>query len=105
MPLFRTPTLRRRGRPQVLPGRRHDSAADPGRAGRAGSASSCPTERYNQLCTMHRTATLLLSPTADLVHLCANATVLLQISTPDIAFPWLNAFSYWLFLFDSRILL
>jgi cytochrome c oxidase subunit 1 len=36
---------------------------------------------------------------------CANATVLLQTSTPDIAFPWLNAFSSWLFLFDSRMLL
>jgi cytochrome c oxidase subunit I len=53
---------------------------------------------------MHRMATLLLSPT-PILFTCANATVLLQISTPDIAFPWLNAFFYWLFLFDSRMLL
>ena len=62
------------------------------------------TEQYNQLFTMHGTAMLLLYATPILFGF-ANYIVPLQIGAPDVAFPRLNAFSYWLFLFGSLIVL
>ena len=55
-------------------------------------------EQYNQLFTMHGTIMLLLYATPILFGF-ANYIVPLQIGAPDVAFPRLNAFSYWLFLF------
>jgi cytochrome c oxidase subunit I len=57
-------------------------------------------EQYNQLFTMHGTIMLLLFAT-PLVFAFANLVVPLQIGSPDVAFPRLNAFSYWLFLFGG----
>ncbi|CAN5327721.1 cytochrome c oxidase subunit I [soil metagenome] len=57
-------------------------------------------EQYNQLFTMHGTVMLLLFAT-PLVFGFANAVLPLQIGAPDVAFPRLNAFSYWLFLFGG----
>jgi cytochrome c oxidase subunit 1 len=57
-------------------------------------------EQYNQLFTMHGTIMLLLFAT-PLVFAFANLAVPLQIGAPDVAFPRLNAFSYWLFLFGG----
>jgi cytochrome c oxidase subunit 1 len=57
-------------------------------------------EQYNQLCTMHGTLMLLLFAT-PLVFAFANLVLPLQIGSPDVAFPRLNAFSYWLFLFGG----
>jgi cytochrome c oxidase subunit 1 len=59
-------------------------------------------EQYNQLFTMHGTIMLLLYATPSLFGF-ANYIVPLQIGAPDVAFPRLNAFSYWLFLFGSLI--
>ncbi|WP_234027991.1 aa3-type cytochrome oxidase subunit I [Pseudonocardia dioxanivorans] len=61
-------------------------------------------EQYNQLFTMHGTAMLLLYATPILFGF-ANYIVPLQIGAPDVAFPRLNALSYWLFLFGSLIVL
>jgi hypothetical protein len=55
------------------------------------------TELYNRLFTMHGTVVLLLYATPILFGF-ANYIVPLQIGAPDVAFPRLNAFSYWLFL-------
>ncbi|SDG57272.1 cytochrome c oxidase subunit 1 [Lentzea fradiae] len=59
-------------------------------------------EQYNQLFTMHGTIMLLLYAT-PIVFGFANFVVPLQIGSPDVAFPRLNAFSYWLFLFGGLI--
>jgi cytochrome c oxidase subunit 1 len=57
-------------------------------------------EQYNQLFTMHGTIMLLLYATPILFGF-ANYVLPLQIGAPDVAFPRLNAFSYWLFLFGG----
>ncbi|WP_423221487.1 aa3-type cytochrome oxidase subunit I [Klenkia brasiliensis] len=57
-------------------------------------------EQYNQLFTMHGTIMLLLFATPTFVGF-ANLVMPLHIGAPDVAFPRLNAFSYWLFLFGG----
>src|SRR5688500_6040283 len=59
-------------------------------------------EQFNQLFTMHGTIMLLLYATPILFGF-ANYIVPLQIGSPDVAFPRLNAVSYWLFLFGGLI--
>jgi cytochrome c oxidase subunit 1 len=59
-------------------------------------------EQFNQLFTMHGTIMLLLFAT-PLVFAFANFIIPLQIGAPDVAFPRLNAFSYWLYLFGGLI--
>ncbi len=61
-------------------------------------------QQYNQLFTMHGTIMLLLFATPLFVGF-ANELVPLQIGSPDVAFPRLNLFSYYLFLFGGLILL
>ncbi|HVV24569.1 MAG TPA: cbb3-type cytochrome c oxidase subunit I, partial [Pseudonocardiaceae bacterium] len=61
-------------------------------------------EQYNQLFTMHGTIMLLLYATPILFGF-ANVVLPLQIGSPDVGFPRLNAFSYWLFLFGGLIVL
>src|SRR5690606_3898496 len=59
-------------------------------------------EQYNQLFTMHGTIMLLLFAT-PLFAGFANVIMPLQIGAPDVAFPRLNMFSFWLFTFGSLI--
>ena len=59
-------------------------------------------DTYNQLFTMHGTIMLLLFATPLFVGF-ANAVMPLQIGAPDVAFPRLNMFGYWLFLFGGLI--
>lgn len=59
-------------------------------------------EQYNQLFTMHGTIMLLMFAT-PLFAGFANVLMPLQIGAPDVAFPRLNAFAYWLFNFGSLI--
>jgi cytochrome c oxidase subunit I len=59
-------------------------------------------EQYNQLFTMHGTIMLLFFAT-PLVFAFANLVLPLQIGAPDVAFPRLNAFSYWLYLFGATL--
>ena len=61
-------------------------------------------EQYNQLFTMHGTVMLLFYAT-PIVFGFANLVLPLQIGAPDVAFPRLNAFSFWLFLFGALIAL
>ncbi|MEZ0090862.1 cytochrome c oxidase subunit I [Streptacidiphilus sp. EB129] len=60
--------------------------------------------QYNELFTMHGTIMLLLFATPTFVGF-ANAIMPLQIGAPDVAFPRLNAFTYWVFLFGGLMVL
>ncbi|SDC13384.1 aa3-type cytochrome oxidase subunit I [Actinokineospora iranica] len=59
-------------------------------------------EQYNQLFTMHGTVMMLLYATPNVFGF-ANYVLPLQIGSPDVAFPRLNAMSYWLYLFGGII--
>jgi cytochrome c oxidase subunit 1 len=61
-------------------------------------------EQYNQLFTQHGTIMLLLYATPNVFGF-ANFILPLQIGSPDVAFPRLNAFAYWLYLFGGLIVL
>ena len=61
-------------------------------------------QQFNQLFTMHGTIMLLLFAT-PLFAGFANAVMPLQIGAPDVAFPRLNMFAYWLYLFGALIVL
>ncbi|MFI2367733.1 cytochrome c oxidase subunit I [Streptomyces sp. NPDC018833] len=62
------------------------------------------SEQYNQMFTLHGTIMLLLFATPTFAGF-ANAVMPLQIGSPDVAFPRLNMFSFWLFLFGGLIVL
>src|SRR6195952_5597143 len=59
-------------------------------------------EQYNQLFTMHGTIMLLLFAT-PLFSGFANAIMPLQIGAPDVAFPRLNGFAFWLYFFGAAV--
>ncbi|UWZ58014.1 cytochrome c oxidase subunit I [Dactylosporangium aurantiacum] len=59
-------------------------------------------EQYNQLFTAHGTIMMLLFAT-PLVFGFANYVVPLQIGAADVAFPRLNAISYWLYLLGGTL--
>jgi cytochrome c oxidase subunit 1 len=61
-------------------------------------------EQFNQLFTIHGTVMLLLFATPLFVGF-TNVIMPLQIGSPDVAFPRLNMFSYWLFLFGGLIVI
>ena len=61
-------------------------------------------DQYNQLFTMHGTIMLLFFAT-PLVFAFANLVLPLQIGSPDVAFPRLNMFSYWLYALGGVIAL
>jgi len=58
---------------------------------------------YNQLFTMHGT-TMVFFAGMPLIIAFFNFVVPLQIGARDVAFPRLNAFSFWLFLFGALFL-
>jgi len=60
------------------------------------------SEQFNQLFTMHGTIMLLMFAT-PIVFAFGNYLVPLQIGAPDVAFPRLNAFAYWLYLLGSIV--
>jgi cytochrome c oxidase subunit 1 len=60
-------------------------------------------EQYNELFTTHGFSMLLLFATPAALGM-ANFIVPIQIGAPDVAFPRLNAFGYWLFLFGGLML-
>jgi cytochrome c oxidase subunit 1 len=59
-------------------------------------------EQYNQMFTMHGTIMMLLFAT-PLFAGFANVIMPLQIGAADVAFPRLNAFSFWLFFFGAAL--
>ena len=60
-------------------------------------------EIYNQLFTMHATTMIFLG-VMPLSAAFFNYIIPLQIGARDVAFPRLNAFSYWTFLFGALIM-
>ncbi|MCH5642986.1 MULTISPECIES: cytochrome c oxidase subunit I [unclassified Gordonia (in: high G+C Gram-positive bacteria)] len=60
------------------------------------------TEQFNQLFTMHGTVMLLMYATPIVIGF-ANFVLPLQIGSPDVAFPRLNAMGFWLFVFGSTV--
>jgi cytochrome c oxidase subunit I len=60
-------------------------------------------ETYNQLFTLHGTTMIFLVAVPALLAY-GNYFIPLQIGARDIAFPRLNAMSYWLFLFGGLLL-
>ncbi|UVE96754.1 cytochrome c oxidase subunit I [Dietzia sp. B32] len=61
-------------------------------------------EQYNQLFTMHGTVMLLFYATPIVIGI-GNYVMPLQIGAPDVAFPRLNAFGFWLFTFGATVAL
>ncbi|MEU4267355.1 cytochrome c oxidase subunit I [Streptomyces sp. NPDC026092] len=61
-------------------------------------------QQFNQAFTLHGTIMLLLFATPTFAGF-ANELVPLQIGSPDVAFPRLNMFSYWLFLFGGLMVI
>src|SRR5215216_1169994 len=59
--------------------------------------------RYNELFTMHGTTMIFLA-VMPLSSAFFNFVVPLQIGARDVAFPRLNAFSYWTFLAGAVVL-
>ncbi|WP_127130145.1 cytochrome c oxidase subunit I [Georgenia sp. SYP-B2076] len=59
-------------------------------------------EQYNQLFTMHGTIMMFLFATSLFTGF-ANVMVPIQIGAPDVAFPRLNMFAYWLYLFGGLL--
>ncbi|WP_069173876.1 aa3-type cytochrome oxidase subunit I [Streptomyces griseus] len=57
-------------------------------------------QQYNELFTVHGTIMMLLFATPTFTGF-ANAVMPLQIGAPDVAFPRLNAFTYWVYLFGG----
>lgn len=57
-------------------------------------------DQYNQLFTMHGTIMLLFFATS-LFSGFANVIMPLQIGAPDVAFPRLNAFAFWLYTYGA----
>src|SRR5690606_21918788 len=60
-------------------------------------------DTFNQLFTMHGTTMIFLAIMPLSVGFL-NYVVPLQIGARDVAFPRLNAFSYWVFLFGGLML-
>lgn len=58
---------------------------------------------YNELFTMHGTTMMFLAAMPLIIGLM-NAIMPLQIGARDVAFPFLNALSFWLFLFGGILL-
>lgn len=61
-------------------------------------------EQFNQLFTMHGTVMLLLFAT-PVVWGFGNYILPLQIGAPDVAFPRLNAFGFWVTLLGGTVML
>ena len=60
-------------------------------------------EMYNQLFTMHGTTMIFLA-VMPMSAAFFNFLIPLQIGARDVAFPRLNAFSYWIFLFGGILI-
>ncbi len=57
-------------------------------------------QQYNEMFTIHGTIMMLLFATPTFAGF-TNVVMPLQIGAPDVAFPRLNAFTYWVYLFGG----
>ena len=64
------------------------------------NGTAVSAELFNQLFTMHGT-TMIFLVVMPLSAAFFNFLIPLQIGARDVAFPRLNAFSYWVYLFGS----
>jgi hypothetical protein len=87
---------------RLLHPRRHRGADDPP-AARRGEQHAGHPEVYNQLFTMHGTTMIFLFVVPMMAGF-GNYFVPLMIGARDMAFPRLNALSYWLFLAGGIVL-
>ena len=62
--------------------------------------STVSADKYNQMFTMHATTMVFLF-VMPLASAFANYMIPLQIGARDVAFPRLNALSFWIFLFGG----
>ena len=81
----------------------HRGAADPAPAGAARRHGPARPSVYNQVFTMHG-VTMVFLVVMPLAAAFANYLMPLQIGARDVAFPRLNAFSFWCFLFGGIFL-
>jgi cytochrome c oxidase subunit 1 len=84
----------------LLRGRRHRSDPHALPADVAATWAPVPAETFNQLFTMHGT-TMVFLVIMPLSAAFFNFLIPLQIGARDVAFPRLNAFSYWVYLFGG----
>lgn len=61
-----------------------------------------PSEHYNQIFTTHGTI-MILFMAMPLIFAMMNIAVPLQIGARDVAYPYLNAVSFWLFFFGAML--
>jgi cytochrome aa3-600 menaquinol oxidase subunit I len=61
------------------------------------------SEHYNEIFTTHGTI-MILFMAMPLMFALFNAVIPLQIGARDVAFPYLNAVSFWLFFFGAMLL-
>jgi hypothetical protein len=87
---------------RVLRARRHAGAADALQLARPDNTSSGP-DLYNQIFTMHGTTMMFLFA-VPVMEAMGVYLVPLMVGTRNIAFPRLNAFSYWIYLFGGIML-
>ena len=85
----------RRRRAGVLPHRRLRGAADPRSSWPGPTARCCRPSTYNQVFTMHGTTMVFLVRDADRRPRSPTTSMPLQIGARDVAFPRINAFSFW----------
>lgn len=62
-----------------------------------------PAHTFNELITMHGT-TMIFFAAMPIIFAFMNAIVPLQIGARDVAFPFVNALGFWLFLFGGVML-
>ena len=85
----------------VIGGHRSDDHADP--AGRRRTIDFVSPQVFNRMFTMHGT-TMIFFVAMPIVFGFANYLVPLMIGARDMAFPRLNAFSFWMTAFGGLLL-
>ena len=62
-------------------------------------------KKYNEFVTMHGTIMIFWVAMPVLVAAFGNLLIPLMVGYEDMAFPWLNMLSYWIFLFSTIVLI